>query len=97
MNAAAVGCTRPELSAGVNPDQQTPRRALLADAVRIVEQWADDELVGSERRRVRKLFGQLSARCGGDYQLVSPFGRVLARRARVAAARLFWFSPFSTS
>lgn len=32
---------------------------LLAHAVGIVEQWTDDELIGSERRRFGKLFGQL--------------------------------------
>jgi len=50
---------------------------LLAHAVRIVEQWTDDELIGSERHRFGKFFGQLFSRSRSDYQLISPVRHVL--------------------
>ena len=47
------------------------RAELLADAVGVVEQWADDELVGGCGDGFRQVLGELPARGGGDGQDVA--------------------------
>ena len=64
------------------------RPQLLADPVRVIEQWTDDEFVCGEGHRFRKLFGELPSRGRGYEQAESLRGHFAARRAFMAAARL---------
>lgn len=67
------------------------RAELLANAVGVLEQWADDEFVGSEGDGLGQLLSELASGGGGDDQCERPTAHAVARRARlaaIAAARL---------
>ena len=61
------------------------RAELLADAVGVLEQRADDEFVGSEGDGPGQLLSEMAASGGGDDQRERPSAHAVARRARLAA------------
>src|SRR5664280_2427478 len=65
----------------------------LPDPAGVVEQWSDDELVGGEGHRLRKLVGQLASGRGRDDQFESFIAHPEALRRRIASTRDCSVSP----